>query len=167
MSGNDPEQFVRAHADELLRSAVLLTHNRAQAEDLVHETLVRLLPKWERVAQAQAPLAYFRRSMVNRFVSQRRLRSSHDVPVWDVPEGVTDGDLGDGVALKAAVWALLGTLPARHRAALVLRYYDDLPDADIAAILGCRIATVRSMVSRALNTLRSMEPATASTEEAR
>lgn len=157
MSGVDPELFVREHATVLLRSAVLLVGNKDRAEDLVQETLARLLPQWERVAAAQSPLAYVRRSMVNRFVSQRRLSSSRDLYVWDVPEGLPRADVADGVALKRAVVQLLATLPARQRAALVLRYYDDLPDAEIAAALGCRVATVRSLVGRALQALRAAD----------
>lgn len=167
MSGSGPERFVRAHAADLLRSAMLLTGSQERAEDLVQETLTRLLPQWDRVAGAQSPLAYVRRSMMNRFVSQQRLLHSRDICLWDVPEAVARTDMADRVALQRAVWQLLATLPARQRAAVVLRYYDDLPDAEIAAALGCRVATVRSMVSRALGALRAAEGTGALSEEAR
>lgn len=167
MSRSEPEQFVRAHAPGLLRSAMLLTGSQERAEDLVQETLTRLLPQWHRVAGAQSPLAYVRRSMVNLFVSQRRLMKSRDICMWDVPDGIAGTDVADRVALRRAVWELLASLPERQRAALVLRYYDDLPDAEIAAALDCRVATVRSMVSRALGALRSAEGTGALSEEPR
>src|SRR5437764_8990863 len=118
----DAGQFVRAYAPDLLRSAMLLTGSQDRAEDLVQETLSRRVRQWYRVASAQAPLAYVRRSMVHRFVSQRRLASSRDVLVWDVPE-VVGRDVTDAVVLKRAVWDMLRTLPPNQRAAVVLRYY--------------------------------------------
>lgn len=166
VSGGGPEWFVRAHGAGLLRFAMLLTGSQQRAEDLVQETLTRLLPQWHRVAGAQSPLAYVRRSMVNRFVSERRLMKGRDICVWDVPEAAAGVDVADRVALRRAVSELLAALPARQRAAVVLRFYDDLPDAEIAAVLGCRVATVRSMVSRALGALRSAT-SSALPEEAR
>jgi RNA polymerase sigma-70 factor (sigma-E family) len=166
VTGPAPDQFVRAHAAELLRAAMLLTGSQSRAEDLVQDTLTRLLPKWHRVSQAQSPLAYVRRSLVNRYLSQRRLMSSRDVLVWDVPEAA-GRDVADDVVVKKAVEQLLAALPVRQRAAVVLRYYEDLPDAEIAAILSCRVATVRSMVSRALGVLRSEDVGGTISEEAR
>src|SRR5580765_3705162 len=75
MSETDPGSFVRAHATDLMRSAILLTGSRVRAEDLVQETICRLLPQWDRVVRADSSLAYVRRSLVNRFVSQGRLAS--------------------------------------------------------------------------------------------
>ena len=165
MNGIGPEQFVREHAAELLRGAVLLTGNRERAEDLVQETLTRLLPQWQRVQSADSPLAYVRRSLVNRFVSQRRRRSSSDITVWEVPDVLTGADVADGVATRRSLWQVLGTLPARQRAAVVLRYYDDLTDPQIATTLGCRDATVRSLISRALHALRATDGVAALFEE--
>lgn len=166
MAATDLEQFVRAHATELLRSALLLSGSRDRAEDLVQETLTRLIPRWDRVTEAQSPVAYVRRSLVNRYVSQHRLMRSREVSMWDVPDRVVGADVAEDVAARHAVCVLLGTLTARQRAAVVLHYYEDLPDAEVAALLGCRTATVRSILNRALGVLRSVEAGTFS-EEAR
>lgn len=166
MSGHDPEWFVRTHGADLLRSSMLLTGSQDRAEDLVQETLTRLIPQWERVATAESPLAYVRRSMINRYLSQRRLMSSRDISVRDVPEHVMTSDVAGDVALRIAAHELLGTLSDKQRAAVVLRYFHDLPDAEIAAVLGCRVATVRSMIRRALGALRVSDHTSALSGEA-
>jgi DNA-directed RNA polymerase specialized sigma24 family protein len=107
------------------------------------------------VEQAEAPVAYVRRALVNAFVSSRRRLSSRDVSMWDVPERGTSDDPAVQVTEQRAVLARLAVLPDRQRAAPVLRYLHDLPDADIAAELGCRLATVRTLIGRAMATLRA------------
>lgn len=158
---DDFESFVRAHATELLRSAVLLTGHRERGEDLLHDTLAHLYPRWDRVNAADAPVAYVRRALINRFVSNGRSPSSRDLPVWDVPDGPTPREFDALVADRHLLWQLISTLPERQRAALVLRYFHDLPDEQIAEHLRCRLATVRSLISRALATLRRSAPSEA------
>ena len=146
--------FVRAHSTTLLRAAYLLTGDRASAEDLVQETFLRLYPRWSRVQDADVPLAYVRRSLTNNFINSRR-RIGREVLVAEPPERGyfldPAGPLGD----RQLVRGLLAGLPAKQRAVLVLRFYSGLSDAEIAADLGCREGTVRSIVSRGLAALRT------------
>ena len=160
--------FVRTHTPALLRTAYLLTGTSGAAEELVQDTLVRLYPKWSRVEAAELPLAYVRRSLANAYVNQRR-RLRHELVVELVPETVEGSDANARFDDRDEVWALLHTLPDRQRAALVLRYFHDLPDEEIARALDCRVGTVRSLVSRGLATLRgtTANPKTAGQPEPR
>lgn len=146
--------FVRAYTPTLLRTAYLLTGNRAAAEDLVQETLVHLYPKWDKVAAADAPLAYVRRSMANNFVNGTRRASSRELPLEAVPDSQDQRDEVTRIVERDALWGLLRTLPDRQRTALVMRFFHDLPDEEIAVALGCRLGTVRSLISRGLAALR-------------
>jgi RNA polymerase sigma-70 factor (sigma-E family) len=155
--------FVRAHTAALLRTAYLLTGSASAAEELVQDTLVRLFPKWDKVEGADAPMAYVRRAVVNGFLNvRRRPASTHEFVVETVPEGWNGQDLAAGVADRDLVWRLLATLPDRQRAALVLRFFHDLDDGQIADYLDCRLGTVRSLISRGLAALReqAIEPTT-------
>ena len=145
--------FVRTHTPALLRTAYLLTGTSGAAEELVQDTLVRLYPKWSKVEAAELPLAYVRRSLANAYVNQHR-RHRRELVVELVPEGVDAADANARFDDRDEVWALLRTLPDRQRAALVLRYFHDLPDEEIARALDCRVGTVRSLVSRGLANLR-------------
>jgi RNA polymerase sigma-70 factor (sigma-E family) len=146
--------FVRAHGSDLLRAAVLLAGSRERAEDLLQDTLTYLYPRWEKVASADAPEAYVRRALVNRFISERRSPRRNIISVSQLPERSDQRDLSETVATKQAVWELLESLPDRQRAALVLRYFYDFSDSQIAEVLGCRVSTVRSIISRALTVMR-------------
>jgi RNA polymerase sigma-70 factor (sigma-E family) len=146
--------FVRVHTAALLRTAYLLTGDANAAEELVQDTLVRLYPKWDRVQAAELPLAYVRRSVTNAFVNERRRPSSRDIRFEVVPERVDVRDATAAIADRDELWPLLQALPARQRAALVLRYFHDLSDDQIAAALECRAGTVRSLISRGLATMR-------------
>ena len=146
--------FVRSHSTALLRSAYLLTADRASAEDLVQDTFLRLFPRWSLVVAADVPLAYVRRSMMNNFLNSRR-RARHEVLLAELPERGYDPDLAGPLSDRELVRGLLADLPPKQRAVLVLRFYDDLSDAQIAAELGCRQGTVRSIVSRSLGVLRA------------
>lgn len=151
------EEFADSRLAVLLRYAVMLTGDPHLAEDLVQETMVRVQLNWRRVVRADSPERYVRRMLTNQFVDWRRgswvkrvlLRSEPDetlaVPV----------DHAQATADRDQIWSWLGRLPRRQRAALVLRYYEDLPDAEIAEILGCAVGTVRAAISRALATLRA------------
>lgn len=149
------ETFVRGNSQALIRTAVLLTGSLDAAEELVQDTLTNLYPRWERVAAADEPLAYVRRSLTNRFISQRRRPGARDLAVWELPDGWDGTDLGETVAARRTVWELLGTLPERQRAAIVLRHFHDLPEPEIASMLQCRPASVRSLISRGMASMRS------------
>jgi RNA polymerase sigma-70 factor (sigma-E family) len=146
--------FVRDNTSALLRTAYLLTGNGLAAEELVQDTLARLFPKWERVQAADVPLAYVRRSMSNGFINQRRRASRREFSYADVPERPDERDPLTTLVERDRIWAGLAQLPDRQRAALVLRFYEDLDDHDTADALGCRVGTVRSLISRGLATLR-------------
>jgi RNA polymerase sigma-70 factor (sigma-E family) len=147
--------FVRVHSTALLRSAYLLTGDRLEAEELVQDTLVRLYPNWGRVAAAEVPLAYVRRSLTNNFLNGRRRRSANDLLFAEPPEQAYELDLGSRLSDRQLVRRLLDGLPARQRAVLVLRFFEDLEDTEIASIVGCRRGTVRSIISRSLQQLRA------------
>jgi RNA polymerase sigma-70 factor (sigma-E family) len=161
--------FVRAHTRSLFTTAYLLTGDTGHAEELLQDTLVRLYPKWHRVTAAGSPVAYVRRSVVNGFISGRR-RSDRVVAIDGLAgspelsrEGRIDPAYGvdvvaDAVTDRQLLVHLMRELPARQQAALVLRYFDDLADAEIAEILGCRPATVRSLISRGLTAMRDGKP---------
>lgn len=154
------EEFVAVRGEALLRVALMLTGDPHAAEDLVQAVLAKAYPRWERISTLDQPEAYLRRTLVHEHLRRRRRRWHREVPV----PVVTDTEAtaaGDGVEERAsqdAAWELLARLPARQRAVLVLRYYEDLPDSEIAAVLGCRAGTVRSQAARALATLRAALP---------
>lgn len=151
--------FVRDYSGTLYRTAFVLSHDRATAEDLVQETFLRLYPVWDRVENAAAPMAYVRRTMMNVFLNGRRGPAKREVLLAEPPDRPSGRDPAAEVSDTDMVRRLLGGLPPRPRAILVLRYLYDLSDEDIAAELGCRRGTVRSAVSRALSTLRDEQDA--------
>jgi RNA polymerase sigma-70 factor (sigma-E family) len=155
--------FVRANTAALLRTAYLLTGNPSAAEELVQDTLVRLYPKWDRVEAADVQIAYVRRSLTNTFLNEKRRPSSRDLVLDVMPERFDPRDATQDLVNRDEVWTLLRALPDRQRAALIMRYFHDLPDAEIAAALGCRVGTVRSLISRALSALREQQAAETTT----
>jgi RNA polymerase sigma-70 factor (sigma-E family) len=154
---DDPafERFVHEHTTALYRTAFLLTGSRHAAEELVQDTLVHLYPKWRHVTAADNPVAYVQRSMANRYISSRRTRAAATESRWELPERWDGTDLSEAVAVSRTVWQLLGALPDRQRAAVVMRYFYDVPEADVAQALGCRPVSVRSLVSRGIAAMRS------------
>jgi RNA polymerase sigma-70 factor (sigma-E family) len=147
--------FVREHTPALLRTAYLLTGNAQSAEELVQDTLARLYPKWDRVAHADVPLAYVRRSLTNGYINYQRRAARREYPHDHVPERVDPRDELTQLADRDQIWAGLRFLPERQRAALVLRFFEDMTDEESAAALGCRVGTVRSLISRGLAALRA------------
>jgi len=156
---NDPgganfAEFVAQSLPALLRFGHVLTGNPQEAEELVQEALAKSLRRWRRVRVAD-PVAYVRRAMVNTHLSQWR-RWSARIQLGDVPESFSD----DAGLQRSEEWdalrRALALLPARQRAVLVLRYFEDLPDPAIAALLACRTSTVRSLASRGLAALRPL-----------
>jgi len=146
--------FVREHTPVLLRTAYLMTGNAQAAEELVQDTFVRLYPKWEKVESAEVPIAYVRRAMTNGYINFQRRAARREYAYEDVPERLDEQDAFGQLADRDQIWAGLRTLPERQRAALVLRFFEDLSDEESAAALDCRVGTVRSLISRGLSTLR-------------
>jgi RNA polymerase sigma-70 factor (sigma-E family) len=163
------EEYVTHRGQALLRFAYLLCGDLHLAEDLVQEVLGRAFLHWSRVACDRPPDAYLRTALVRQYISWRRRRSSRETPMRVVPD--LTGDVGDGAAgvtERDEMWRLLATLPRRQRAVLVLRYYEDLSDARIAEVLGCRVGTVRVHASRGLVSLRrAIRPSPSSVAAAR
>lgn len=147
---------VAAHAPALLRLAVMLTGHPADAEDLLQSTLLRVARHADRVAGMGAPAAYLRTALVNEHASRGRglSRRVRTVPSTEAPEpAVAAGS--DVVDVRDEAWRWLATLKPQQRAVLVLRFYEDLPDAEIALLLGCSESTVRSHAFRGLAALRT------------
>ncbi|MEV6342171.1 SigE family RNA polymerase sigma factor [Actinoplanes sp. NPDC051851] len=151
------EEFADSRLSALLRYAVMLTGDADSAQDLVQETMVRVQLNWRRVAQSDAPDGYVRRILTNQFIEMRRTSWWRRVLLRADPDPVIAGpsDHAQENAERDRVWSLLASLPRRQRAALVLRYYEDLPDQEIADVLGCAVGTVRSSISRGLDALRA------------
>ncbi len=146
------DAFARGRMRELLRFAHVLTGDPHRAADLVQDALERTLMSWDRVVRKDDPVAYVRRAIVNRHVSVWR-RYRRERLIADVTDSTYE-PRADDRRFDAELWAALATLPPRQRAVLVLRYYEDLSEADTAAALGCSVGTVKSQTWKALATLR-------------
>jgi RNA polymerase sigma-70 factor (sigma-E family) len=149
------EEFAAARLPAVLRFAGVLTGDRGLAEDVVQEVLIRVHKRWAQIDGLDRPELYVRKMVVNEYLSWRR-RSWRQIPggaAQDVDDRLTP-DHALGHAERDALLAELGKLPRRQRAVLVLRYYEDLPDSEIAEVLGCTPGTVRGYASRALAALR-------------
>jgi RNA polymerase sigma-70 factor (sigma-E family) len=140
------------HATHALRLAVLLVGDRGRAEDLVADAFTRVLPHWRRGEIIDFG-PYLRTAVVNGFRASIRREARER----SVPEPVEEvGDLADLVSDRAALDAALRRLPDRQRLAIVLRYFEDLPEREVATLLECPIGTVKATVSRGLIKLRSL-----------
>ncbi|GAA0931078.1 SigE family RNA polymerase sigma factor [Virgisporangium aurantiacum] len=148
------DDFVRARGAALVRLARLLTGDRHRGEDLTQEVLARAFVSWKRIAAMRAPEAYLRRMLVNAAITRGRRMSSRELVVADTGDPAGRSDLEAEVADRDVLWAYVRRLPAKQRAAVVLRYYEDLDDATIAELLNCSAVTVRTQVKRALDALR-------------
>ena len=145
-----------AHAPEAARLAFLLTGDRALAEDLVHEAFVRLFGRFRDLRHPEAFRAYLRTTVVNLTRShfrRRRVERAYVEREGRAPE-TAPADPGGWQEM----WEVLQRLQPRQRAAIVLRYYEDLTEAQTAEVLGCAVGTVKSLVSRGLDRLRAEIP---------
>jgi len=149
------EEYVAARGNALLRFAVLLTGDEHRAEDLVQDALAKAYLRWEALSRRDAPDAYLRRMLINASRSWWRRRGRRELPVERTAERAAGGDHASEIVDRDLLWTLIEQLPHRQRAVLALRYYEDLDDAAIAAILECSAATVRTHAMRALRTLRA------------
>jgi RNA polymerase sigma-70 factor (sigma-E family) len=147
--------YMAARQPSLLRTAYLLTGDRHTAEDLVQTALAKLYLSWDKVQRRELVDGYVRRILVNEHNSLwRRSWKRREVATDYVPETAAphhEPDDGQGQAL----WEFVQSLPKKQRAAIVLRYYEELSEAETAAILGVSVGTVKSQTSRALATMRS------------
>jgi RNA polymerase sigma-70 factor (sigma-E family) len=148
--------FVRRRGPHHLRTAVLLTGDWHAAEDLVQTCLAELYRVWHRLDTGVDPDAYLRRMLVNTQRSWWRARWRQEAPVEVVPDRAIGGDGQERHALADTVRRALAALPARQRAALVLRYFEDLPEADVADLLGCSVGSVKTHTSRGIRRLREL-----------
>ncbi len=140
---DDFSDFVRAQHVRLFRTVYLLTGDYHRAEDVVQATFMRLYQRWGRVSAMRDPGAYARKVAVNQGWSWRRRRSSGEVPVVRFVDSALPGP-ADDVSDHDAVWSAVLTLPVRQRAVIVLRFYEDLTEAQTAEILGMAVGTVKS-----------------------
>ncbi|MEV4693155.1 SigE family RNA polymerase sigma factor [Micromonospora echinospora] len=142
--------FVEVRYTDLLRTAYLLTGDRDAAADLVHEALIKVMRNWRRMDE---PMAYVRRAMVNERTSRWRRLRLRELLTSSVPER-PGPDSTEHVAVRDELLTALDRLPVRMRTVLVLRYWEDLPEAEVAAVMGCAVGTVKSQAARGLARLR-------------
>ncbi|MEU1515391.1 SigE family RNA polymerase sigma factor [Streptomyces sp. NPDC005811] len=149
--------FVDSRSSALLRTAVLLSGgDRHAGEDLLQNALAKAAGRWHRIDE---PEAYVRQVLYRQQVSRWRLKwRRREVSVAEPPEPGADPDGSSAADLRLLMRAALSRLTARQRTVLVLRYFEDLPEADVARILGCSVGTVRSTTHRSLARLRSLAP---------
>jgi RNA polymerase sigma-70 factor (sigma-E family) len=145
--------YVRARGGALLRAAQALTGNHADAEDLVQATLVKTYQSWNNITDPAALDTYVRRVMVNTHISGWRRRRIDEYPTDELPDSPADDHTYDS-DLHELVQRAVDRLPRRMRAAVMLRYYDDMSEPEVAAALGVTIGTVKSTVARAVAKLR-------------
>ena len=148
------EDFIDRNSRLLLRSAWLLTGNWASAEDLVQTSLLQSWLHWDEI-KADTPDFYVRRVLMNTFLSGQRRRWTHERPMAALPDRAGADELTSS-ELRHVIWRALSGLPARQRAVVVLRYFNDLSEAQSAHVLGCSVGTVKSQTSRALARLRTI-----------
>ncbi|MEU6088713.1 SigE family RNA polymerase sigma factor [Streptomyces sp. NPDC047085] len=149
--------YVRARQPVLLRTARSLTANPSDAEDLLQTALAKTYVAWERIEDHRALDGYVRRALLNTRTSQWRKRRVDEFVCDELPEPEPlpgGDDPAERQALHDAMWRAIAKLPARQRAMVVLRYYEDLSEAQTADVLGVSVGTVKSAVSRALGKLR-------------
>ncbi|MGB0099432.1 MAG: SigE family RNA polymerase sigma factor [Nocardioides sp.] len=151
--------YLEARQARLLRTAYLLTGDRHQAEDVLQTSLAKLYLAWDKVRDRGSTDAYVRRIMVNETNSLwRRAWHRRERPTEELPDSTPTHDAYDE-GLGDAVWQVVSTLPRRARAVVVLRYYEQLSEAETAEVLGISVGTVKSQTSRALAALRERTPA--------
>jgi RNA polymerase sigma-70 factor (sigma-E family) len=151
--GNHGESHVGENDAALLRMGTMLTGNRADAEDLVQAALAKTYLAWDKINDRTALDAYVRRAMVNTHISWWRRRRVEEFPTDDLPDQVVADHARDS-DMAEVVRAALDRLPQRMRAAVMLRYFEDMTEPEIAATLGISLGTVKSTVSRGVARLR-------------
>lgn len=149
------DEYVTVRSPQLLRLAYLLTRDWQLAEDLLQTALVKTWSAWGRL-DAGSPDGYVRRVLVTTHLSWRRRRWVGEIATGTLPDHPDAADGTDAVDERDRLWRRLGELPPRQRAVLVLRFFEDLSDEQIAGVLGISVGGVRSQASRALSHLREV-----------
>lgn len=149
----DFEEFASARAITFTREAYLICGDRAAAEDAVQEALAKAYVRWGHISNLSSPTGYVRRMVINECLTLRRQWRRRSKSRSPMVEGTVGGGF-EPVEDRQVLAQLLAGLGPRQRAVLVLRYFCDMPDPQIAEVLGCSSATVRSQASRALQSLR-------------
>jgi RNA polymerase sigma-70 factor (sigma-E family) len=147
------DTFVAGRGAALQRTAYLLTGDWALAEDLLQTALARVYPRWNRIVRDDAE-AYVRKVIVNTWSSWWRRKWRGETPTDELPEHATTDPYADADR-RDAVRLALGRLPAKQRAVVVLRFHEDMSEAQVAATLGISVGTVKSQASKALAKLRA------------
>lgn len=173
-AGQDPgesfEQFVRGRSAQLFRLALLLAgQNQADAEDMLQVALERAWRRWTLLPWDRDPEPYVRRALVNLSIDRgRRLRRRGEQPLGDADLGPVAGDHATEIARRDLLLRYLAVLSPRQRAVLVLRFWADMPEAEVAGLMRCSVGTIKSQASRGIAKLRSLAKgdANASTDHA-
>ena len=150
-------ELVRTRSTALLRTAYLLTGDRQLAEDLVQTALAKTALHWRRIELNRAE-AYTRRVIYHEQVSRWRRRRVHETLIESVPDTAAHGSTDEQTDLRIVLQQALASLGRGQRAVLILRYYEDLSEREVAEVLGCSIGTVKSQAHRALAALRTRAP---------
>ena len=145
--------FVATRSRHLLQTAYLLTGDRHRAEDLLQTALTRAYLRWDRI-ESEDPEGYVRRTLANAHIDWWRRKPWREEPAAELPD-VAGPDHTAAYDVRSAVLGALAGLSRRQRAVVVLRYYEDMSESEIAAALGCSPGTVKSAASRAMNKLRA------------
>jgi RNA polymerase sigma-70 factor (sigma-E family) len=151
------DEFVAARSRALLRTAYLLTHDHALAEDLLQTSLTKAWFAWKRIDGEPEP--YVRKILVNTYASWWRRKWNGEQPTDTLPERGAEAE-ESSTGERTDLWTAMERLPRRMRAVIVLRYFEDLTEAQTADLLGCSVGTVKSQTSKALAKLR-IDPALA------
>jgi RNA polymerase sigma-70 factor (sigma-E family) len=153
MSVPEYDDLYAALWPRLVRTAYAVSGDLGVAEDAVQTAFAKAYRSWRRISRLEAPEAYLRRMALNEVLNdRRRARRRHEVTIAEPPD--RPGDSGPDPLTHDEMWRAIATLPPRQRAVLVLRYYEDLSEQQIADALGCRPGTVKSQASAAIVTLR-------------
>lgn len=154
------EEYAAATWSMLYRSAYLLAGNHADAEDLAQQTLIKAHRAWAKVSASDSANAYVRQILTNTFLSSKRPKGrrlellTDEIPEWGGATGTAGGAPGTSDE-RMALWPHIKQLPPQQRAVIVLRYFEDLSEMEIAETLGCSRGNVKSTAHRALKSLRA------------
>src|ERR1700761_1504648 len=147
-------EYVRSRSQALLRAAQAMTGNRTDAEDLLQATLVKAYQSWDRIDDQGALDTYVRRVMVNTHISGWRRRRVDEYPTDELPDSPSGEDATGDSDLHDVVQRAIDRLPRQMRAAVMLRFFNDMTEPEVAAALGVTVGTVKSTVARAVAKLR-------------
>jgi RNA polymerase sigma-70 factor (sigma-E family) len=149
------EEYAASAWPTLYRYAFLLAGNHADAEDIAQQTLMKAYRSWSRVKDSDSPSAYLRRMLTNTYLSQRRPKRRRLELLTDAPPPDPGHAPVSGPEERLMLWPHVTSLPPRQRAVIVLRYYEDLSEQEIADALGCSRGNVKSTAHHALKALRA------------